>query len=339
MSLAASARLGGCSPKSSSPNSRMTTAQLRSVGISALADRELDRSTDRSTDDSALSIHLYPSIWKACFHAALVISPCVLHSSAARTCLSSDREAARRRVLQLARLGGSSLASTSPLLDSVAALVRMSPYPQPNLTPEVLDGSWALVAALRLGQDGRMRREFEARLRSDGDDAADDYGGDDDARTPTQPLLRWIYNRVWKTAPALAGGRVSNVNSVQVGREGCVCHAGLGSILLSISHSHSQTIDLGSGRIFNSTCIPFSPRFSLRVDVNGTAVAEGTNRTLVEFTECVLLDGRLVLRFPEMLRARSGIATLYVDDVVRISQGDQGTLFITARVERGQGGE
>ncbi|KAF8070876.1 mus-18 [Scenedesmus sp. PABB004] len=182
------------------------------------------------------------------------------------------------------------------LLELVRELAAANPTPRPAESARI-NGRWVLLCTLP------------------------DAAKADVQRSPLNAALAAAYNFFYEYVPIIAGsavGRRASRRAVQ-------------------ARGNFQTFDTARGWVGNQARFEALGRAG-RVDVDGPAQiapTPGGERITATFTEASLTWGPLRVPFPIGAIAPSGyIDTLYLDDDLRISKGDKGSIFIARRADK-----
>lgn len=244
---------------------------------------------------------------------------------AAATAANANADDVRARLRSLiARLSARADAPDDPALraELVSLLPQLraaNPTPAPAVSPKI-DGVWVLVATVPKAAAREQRR------------------------SPLQAAFALLYDFFYQRIPIIAGSAVG-----KKGAAGAISGAsGSGSPSKGPPSSSSpavrargnfQTFDVPNGIVRNRAVFE---AFGLRgeVNVDGTARVLSDERLEATFTTAGLrLGERLSVPFPiGAFRPTGWVDTLYLDDDVRVSTGDKGSVFVARRARGGGGG-
>lgn len=259
-------------------------------------------------------------------------------ASSSSSCPSSAAQDDVRAQLRslISRLSASAGAPDDPALRAelvalLPSLKAASPTPEPARSPKI-DGAWVLVATV----PNAARRETR--------------------RSPLQRLLAAAYDFFYERVPIIAGSAVGKQGASGVGGGG-----GGGAAAASEKRTGSgsgggggekkkakpsavrargnfQTFDVPSGVVRNRAAFEAFGRPG-EVNVDGSArVLSGERLEATFLTAGLTWGGVLSVPFPiGAFRPTGWIDTVYLDDDVRVSLGDKGSVFV-ARRARGVGG-
>lgn len=183
------------------------------------------------------------------------------------------------------------------LLCLVEALAVVNPTPRPAESDRI-NARWALLYTLPDAAKGDVRRDF------------------------LNTVLAELYDFFYKYVPIIAGSAVGRkADSRQTVK----------------ARGQFQTFDTKRGWVENQARFVTFGKEGV-IDVNGPAEVvptEGGERIKATFTEAELKWNGLRIPFPIKTFSPSGyIDTLYLDDDLRVSKGDKGSIFIARRAEQ-----
>lgn len=229
----------------------------------------------------------------------------------------------------VARLNASPNSADDPELraDIVELLPQLraaNPTPDPARSPRI-DGVWVLLATVA----NAAQRETK--------------------RSPLQQALAAAYDWFFENVPLIAGSAVGRREAVGGGAAAAAAtqvaaatgaKASVGSgVKKPTARGNFQTFDVSAGVVRNRAIFEALGRRG-EINVDGTARVLSGDRLEATFLTADLRWGPLVIPFPiGAFKPTGWVDTLYLDDEIRVSTGDKGSVFVARKSGKEEGSE